>query len=576
MAKELNKTELIDELNDIKECIEAILDSWNKKFSIKLLEDEFNRITLKPLDFNVFDVENFSQLVNGFESSFISNNTEQTKNHSLKFHKEEQIFFKGNSFNKKMVKAQKITNNSRFNESFSVNPFFKSKENKNENSQEHSYGTVLNSLFNESIDKLRKSVSSEMLLNSISTEDASSTTNFDDFIAGHFISSTPIPFEVEKNHLLTKEIDKQNFNHHEYNNTSFDVFLKDKKHLNDEKIVFSSTNPFAPSNMLSYDDGSIKETSATSECKLFGLLQNKEDNELIHSDGHETKFESCEMSSKEIDDSSNNSQTYITQIAKILNTLSIDSKFFLVNYPDVNSDPNLKINVRDIKGTEIKIYICEVYSLIQFWFHHGEEVIDLMERMNEDYYGRRLDERTLAISDANITPGLIVACEIISYGGWHRAKVINNVDENGFVRIFCLDYGTVLTVPKKDIKFLFLIYMDYPQYCYRGRITNIKPLDGNEIFEKNHVKNFTKKFTNKLLDAKVLNFDILKNVYELDLSLCDASGKNENLRNWIVKSGFGIYFNSSDKKDQVEYEPPSFSMLESNHPALEEQLDIQK
>ena len=275
-------------------------------------------------------------------------------------------------------------------------------------------------------------------------------------------------------------------------------------------------------------------------------------------------------------DSSMTSISEATQLKmnpnEYIELLAIDDDIFLAAFPEVIRDPSIVLPFQElpkdsVNDSPLNIHISEIFSPIHFWFQYEHDVVSLMEKLQEDY--QRLKEKQLLISDSNIKPGLLVACYLPEFKKWHRALVINPVDETNRVRMNMFDYGTIGMVNKKHIKFLFKSYLQYPRYALRGRFVNLKPF-GERIWSENKVEKFLNLIGNRELKGFVKRFDERESIYELDITL--KTGDNEfNVQDWLIKHQIAVEFVMQPTSIYPScYYFPSFDMLEKNYPTFHE------
>lgn len=252
-----------------------------------------------------------------------------------------------------------------------------------------------------------------------------------------------------------------------------------------------------------------------------------------------------------------------------IQSLPPDDFVFLTGFPEINRDPKFVLPYQKVRSTEIGIHIAEVFSPVHFWFHYEHEIEKLMAMLQKDY--NNLTDRQLTISDCNITPGLLVACYLKEYDKWHRALVINQIDDKDRVRMLMVDYGTVGKVHKRRIKFLFKSYLRYPRYSLRGRLVNIKPPNKERMWAEKEVDSFLAFVGGRELNATVKRYDERYSIYELDITV-KSHRVNQSLNDWLVSRCLAAPFKLKPTSINPScYHFPSFEMLETNYPTYHEQ-----
>lgn len=252
-------------------------------------------------------------------------------------------------------------------------------------------------------------------------------------------------------------------------------------------------------------------------------------------------------------------------------SLAVDHPVFLLGFDEVIEDPKIQLPFQKLLEGEIDIHISEVFSPIHFWFQQGVGAERLMDRMEKVY--KELNERALIISEKNIQPGLLVACYLEEFTDWHRAMVINRIDEKGNVRLFFLDYGTVGFVKLRNIKYLFKTFLKYPRMAHRGRFHNLKPPTNPIAWSEEDVNEFIIKIANEKFKAVVLKTDE-EQVHEIDI-MCNG----ESLREWLINRELASPFDFNNPKYPKSTYPmcyffPTFEMLESNYPTFTEKSSM--
>lgn len=190
-----------------------------------------------------------------------------------------------------------------------------------------------------------------------------------------------------------------------------------------------------------------------------------------------------------------------------------------------------------------------------------------MDKLEEEY--TPLTQQDLTISDTNIKRGLLVCCYLTDFTRWHRAMVINPPNEKDEARLLFVDYGTVGMVHKKNIKFLFAHFLDYPRYANRGRFVNLKPPNREKNWNERQVNRFLQKISNVGMKATIVKMDDEEeDVYMLDIIQGNPS---VNLKTWLIQNCLCEEFQLLQNSIRpMCYYFPTFAMLEKNYPAFHE------
>lgn len=107
-------------------------------------------------------------------------------------------------------------------------------------------------------------------------------------------------------------------------------------------------------------------------------------------------------------------------------------------------------------------------------------------------------------------------CAVLKWGIWHRAEVVHTIN-NGNVKVYCIDYGTILLVPLSDLKFLLKEFCAVPSQAYRGCLAHIQPIGLRWDHEASLY--FLSLLPDALLKAKVEDIDYEVNQSQVILLL---------------------------------------------------------
>lgn len=66
-------------------------------------------------------------------------------------------------------------------------------------------------------------------------------------------------------------------------------------------------------------------------------------------------------------------------------------------------------------------------------------------------------------------------CAALVLGLWHRAEVVQPINEDGKIKVYCIDFGTIAMVPLMHVKYLLEKYCTVPSQAFRGCLAYIQP-----------------------------------------------------------------------------------------------------
>lgn len=216
--------------------------------------------------------------------------------------------------------------------------------------------------------------------------------------------------------------------------TQFDVYAYSVLKEEDDEVT--STADETLKNI--YELSEYQESNNESDCEENFTARNADRAKEIDSSSSDDESEWCDRNARPlyIDDESDNNEELnendeIQEMSpsEFISSMAIDDDFFLLEFPEVVRDPNVKVMAQPKLEGDIKVYLSEIYSPVHFWFQCEENLLKLEINLEKDYEG--LTQRQLGISANNIKPGLLVACYLRSYKKWHRASVVNAVNHEG-------------------------------------------------------------------------------------------------------------------------------------------------
>ncbi|XP_037950904.1 tudor and KH domain-containing protein [Teleopsis dalmanni] len=182
------------------------------------------------------------------------------------------------------------------------------------------------------------------------------------------------------------------------------------------------------------------------------------------------------------------------------------------------------------------VVITEIHNPHKFWFHFCKEnnkIDELMQNMQE-FYNSLLPKRWL-IPDTFLLAGQVCAASVNNI--WYRAEVIDRINKN-IIKVYCVDYGLILTVPAYCLKFLISIFAALPKQGIRGCLSQIQPK--GQYWDIGAKEYFISKTISKLIFAQISKINKQDRVYHL--ALCDTStNKPFQINKALVTKGFAEF-----------------------------------
>lgn len=186
------------------------------------------------------------------------------------------------------------------------------------------------------------------------------------------------------------------------------------------------------------------------------------------------------------------------------------------------------------KGETFEIFVVKVLSPKKFWFQYGvKEAAKLMTQMN-NFYASNGDDESLKIKASDIKKGLYVAAKI--YEEWNRAEALNEADDDGFVSLRFIDFGSQTLVEIKDIRFLKREFTDHTVKAFRGSLVGVLPLSEN-TWSPNAGKSFYHKVNNVSLQANIKDISIEDEIYFLEIFNNNSSITEEMIAEGVASAG---------------------------------------
>lgn len=208
---------------------------------------------------------------------------------------------------------------------------------------------------------------------------------------------------------------------------------------------------------------------------------------------------------------------------KFVSKMLFDDPFFYVHLPAHNRDENLKLPEPPKMQPNMEMAFSEIDSPTHFWFHTVENFESINQlHINIDAAYSKLKDNDLKIAPENIKMGLIVLCKHVGLDKWFRARIQRKAKYNATV--FFIDYGTTELTTFDNIKYLMNEFMEYPEFCHRGRLYGVMPAT-SEGFLNQDREFLLREYTNVTLKAEVKYFCERQKTYELQIQYID-SGKD--------------------------------------------------
>ncbi|XP_024080992.1 uncharacterized protein LOC106672109 isoform X2 [Cimex lectularius] len=202
-------------------------------------------------------------------------------------------------------------------------------------------------------------------------------------------------------------------------------------------------------------------------------------------------------------------------------------------------DPTFSFKKMELPNQQhIKIIFSDIHSPKLFWiqFHESNyKLVKLMYDLNI-FYDEYEEEYTL---DHNvIKPGLACAIKFPCDERWHRAKIMSVVNDST-VRVYYVDYGTVMDTPVSDLRALHKNFSEFPMFAVSATMYGIAPLNESG-YTAQAASYLFDQFSGKSLYAQIVKVNI--DDPELELLLCDTSKEQDvNVNEMMINKGFAIW-----------------------------------
>lgn len=204
------------------------------------------------------------------------------------------------------------------------------------------------------------------------------------------------------------------------------------------------------------------------------------------------------------------------------------------------------------------VHISYVRTPYKLWFQLNDKAhLDWMNGNLQTYYENLTDDE-LILPETDIREKR--ACAARFKGKWCRGEIVSDEpDQDGDYKIFRLDYGNVVTVSPKFIKFLMNHFGKLPRQAYRGRLASVKP---KRIRWSRKASEKLEKFvSNKILYAKLEHFDPDDQCHYL--SLLDTNTEEDiDVGQYLVSKYSDVLSCEPKGKSSLALKIPTFLMLE--------------
>jgi Tudor domain len=142
------------------------------------------------------------------------------------------------------------------------------------------------------------------------------------------------------------------------------------------------------------------------------------------------------------------------------------------------------------------MFISEVSSPTRFWVQSNEGLQQLMKSLDH-FYSNEKNLKSFSVDSNNISIGIKVA--VFSCNLWHRGRIISNITENGFLKVFLFDFGTTGFFELKNIKILLEEFAQLRNFAHRAALYGIVPDNNKRLWDLKT----TDKLINIIYDKKL-------------------------------------------------------------------------
>lgn len=207
----------------------------------------------------------------------------------------------------------------------------------------------------------------------------------------------------------------------------------------------------------------------------------------------------------------------LPQISLVYENYACDDPMFLVNYPDVITDPTLRFSKPHLVTVKshitLPIYITRYFSPSDFYYHYCQiSLCRLMREMQFFYQFEAKNSNSLMISAKNLHIGLVVA--VRRKNVWYRAVICDQVGQ-GNVNVILSDFACPIQVNLKDIRYLLEKFFLEPVKCVRGGLA-VRPFN-NIKWTSEAASMFSSMACGKSIQATLLFYNADEDKYSLEM-----------------------------------------------------------
>ncbi|XP_023162074.2 uncharacterized protein LOC111593517 [Drosophila hydei] len=186
--------------------------------------------------------------------------------------------------------------------------------------------------------------------------------------------------------------------------------------------------------------------------------------------------------------------------------------------------PHIQISNSFKVGDTLKVFVTEIYSPFQFWFHvvDGDYDTNLLDalgaQLTKFYDSNRCTKWQL--SNYFMKAGYI--CAVLYKLNWRRARIVSEPQsQDQRVEIYLLDYGKSVEVQAKDLYFLHSRFAEQPALLMRGTLTDVYPLDLH--WPANATWKFRQLVQGQKLHAAIKDIDQDERILFINIFSCDTT-----------------------------------------------------
>ncbi|XP_030568680.1 uncharacterized protein LOC115768282 isoform X1 [Drosophila novamexicana] len=169
-------------------------------------------------------------------------------------------------------------------------------------------------------------------------------------------------------------------------------------------------------------------------------------------------------------------------------------------------------------GDVLKLFVSEVYSPFQFWFHvvDGDYDMHMLEQLNHQIttFYSTLRDTDWQLPSYFMKPGYM--CAVLHEFAWRRGRIVSEpLADADNVSVYLLDYGKGVNVQHKELYFLHGTFKEQPAFLMRGTLTDVYPLDLH--WPENATSKFKQLVHARELHAVIKDIDIQDRILFVNL-----------------------------------------------------------